>query len=68
MDTATLIAEKSPVAVSTTKMSMVYSRDHTVREGLDHIAAWNGVGLQTEDMGMAVGAFMTKSKATFSKL
>ena len=28
---ATLIASKSPVAVTTTKQSLVYSRDHTVQ-------------------------------------
>lgn len=31
------IAAKSPVAVQGTKMSLVYSRDHSVQEGLDHI-------------------------------
>lgn len=31
------IAAKSPVAVQGTKKSLVYSRDHGVQEGLDHI-------------------------------
>lgn len=42
---ATEIAGKSPVAVSATKMSLNYSRDHTVQEGLDHIAALNSAML-----------------------
>lgn len=31
------IAKKSPVAIQTTKASLVYSRDHTVQEGLDQL-------------------------------
>lgn len=35
------IASKSPIAVQTTKESMVYSLEHTNQEGLDHIvSAW----------------------------
>lgn len=33
------IAKKSPVAVQGTKTSIVYSRDHTVQEGLDQIVS-----------------------------
>lgn len=33
------IANKSPVAVQGSKISMVYSRDHSVQEGLDHIVS-----------------------------
>lgn len=39
--TAVIIAEKSPVAVSATKMSLNFSRDHSVQAGLDHIALLN---------------------------
>lgn len=31
------ISKLSPVAVQGTKHNLVYSRDHTVQEGLDHI-------------------------------
>ena len=43
------IASKSPVAINTTKRSILYSRDHSVQEGLEHIALLNSVMLQTED-------------------
>ena len=33
------IAGKSPVAVQGTKISLNFSRDHTVQEGLDHIVS-----------------------------
>lgn len=42
---ATVIAEKSPVAVATTKQSILFSRDHSVQEGLDHILLLNSVML-----------------------
>lgn len=68
LDTASLIASKSPIAVQGTKLSMVYSRDHSVQEGLDHIAVWNQSMLQSEDMIEAAGASMQKREAKFSKL
>jgi len=45
MDLAKLIASKSPVAINITKKSIIFSRDHTVQEGLDHIAMLNGAML-----------------------
>ena len=42
---ATFIAEKSPVAVAATKMSLNYSRDHSVQQGLDHVATINSAML-----------------------
>lgn len=36
---AATIANQSPVAVQTTKKALVYSRDHTVQESLDHIVS-----------------------------
>lgn len=38
---AELIATKSPLAVQVTKENLIYSRDHTVQEGLDHIVSVN---------------------------
>eukprot|EP00546_Thalassionema_frauenfeldii_P000907 CAMPEP_0178937024 /NCGR_PEP_ID=MMETSP0786-20121207/25511_1 /TAXON_ID=186022 /ORGANISM="Thalassionema frauenfeldii, Strain CCMP 1798" /LENGTH=290 /DNA_ID=CAMNT_0020615517 /DNA_START=338 /DNA_END=1210 /DNA_ORIENTATION=+ len=44
------IAALSPVAVTSTKTSLNYSRDHTVQEGLEHIALHNSIALQSEDL------------------
>ncbi|XP_022187912.2 LOW QUALITY PROTEIN: delta(3,5)-Delta(2,4)-dienoyl-CoA isomerase, mitochondrial [Nilaparvata lugens] len=64
-----VIAEKSPVAVQGTKRNLIYSRDHTVQEGLDHIADWNQTMLQSDDFMNATVAQATKSPPpTFSKL
>ena len=35
------IAQKSPVGIATLKQNIVYSRDHTVDEGLNHILLLN---------------------------
>ncbi|XP_041354116.1 delta(3,5)-Delta(2,4)-dienoyl-CoA isomerase, mitochondrial-like isoform X2 [Gigantopelta aegis] len=68
LDVASLIASKSPVAVQGTKVSLVFSRDHSVPEGLEHIAMWNQAMLQSEDLMKAAMAQVQKKKATFSKL
>ncbi|KFH65469.1 hypothetical protein MVEG_08947 [Podila verticillata NRRL 6337] len=66
--TATLIAEKSPVATIGTKHLLNYSRDHSVQEGLDYTAAWNMVMLTSPDLPTAAAANMQKTKPTFAKL
>ncbi|XP_069118101.1 delta(3,5)-Delta(2,4)-dienoyl-CoA isomerase, mitochondrial-like isoform X1 [Argopecten irradians] len=68
IETAELIASKSPVAVQGSKVSLVYSRDHSVREGLEHVAVWNQGMLQSEDLMKAVMAGMEKKTPKFSKL
>lgn len=39
IEIAETIANKSPVAIQGTKRSLVYSRDHTVDEGLENIVS-----------------------------
>ncbi|KAJ8910019.1 hypothetical protein NQ315_003985 [Exocentrus adspersus] len=63
------IASKSPVAVQGTKTSLVYSRDHSVQDGLDHIANWNQLMLLSEDFAEATMGQINKEKnVKFSKL
>ncbi|XP_077888236.1 delta(3,5)-Delta(2,4)-dienoyl-CoA isomerase, mitochondrial isoform X2 [Ictidomys tridecemlineatus] len=65
------IASKSPVAVQSTKINLLYSRDHPVAEGLNYMATWNMSMLQTQDIVKSVQAMMEKKDAksvTFSKL
>ncbi|KAJ7242143.1 hypothetical protein B0H12DRAFT_1236806 [Mycena haematopus] len=40
----------SPIAVSGTKRILLHSRDHSVGENLEYIAAWNAPSLQTQDI------------------
>ncbi|XP_042202230.1 delta(3,5)-Delta(2,4)-dienoyl-CoA isomerase, mitochondrial [Callorhinchus milii] len=68
---ASEIASKSPVAVQGTKHNLIYSRDHSVREGLDYMATWNMAMLQTEDVVKSAQASMEKKlpkDVPFSKL
>ncbi|PVU98842.1 hypothetical protein BB559_001238 [Furculomyces boomerangus] len=62
------IAEKSPVAVVSSKHILNYSRDHTVQEGLEYCATWNTLMHNTVDIKEAIGGFLQKRKPTFSKL
>lgn len=63
------IAKRSPVAVQTTKASLVYSRDHSVQDGLDHIGWLNQLMLQSEDLITATMGQLSKDpNVTFSKL
>ncbi|XP_073340121.1 delta(3,5)-Delta(2,4)-dienoyl-CoA isomerase, mitochondrial isoform X1 [Pagrus major] len=65
------IAGRSPVAVQGTKINLVYSRDHSVAEGLDYMATWNMSMLQTADVMKSAQASMEKKSPksiVFSKL
>ena len=68
LDLCVLIASKSPIAIQTSKVNINYSRDHTVDQGLEYIAAWNMSMLQSEDLLTAVTATVKKEKPIFSKL
>ncbi|XP_037534262.1 delta(3,5)-Delta(2,4)-dienoyl-CoA isomerase, mitochondrial [Nematolebias whitei] len=71
LEMAAEIAARSPVAVQGTKLNLIYSRDHSVDEGLHYMATWNMGMLQTQDvMKSAQAALEKKSPKTvvFSKL
>ncbi|XP_076677013.1 delta(3,5)-Delta(2,4)-dienoyl-CoA isomerase, mitochondrial isoform X1 [Andrena cerasifolii] len=69
MELAEEIARKSPVAIQGSKLSLNYSRDHSVQDGLDHIAMHNQTMLQSEDFINAAMSLVTKSDPpVFSKL
>lgn len=50
------IAVKSPVAAFGTKRICVHSREHTVADGLQHVAVWNSAQLVSADMHEAFSA------------
>ena len=62
------IAEKSLLAIAGIKRNLAYARDHSVADGLDYIATWNGGMLCSEDLMAAVQAKMAKTRATFADL
>ena len=65
---ATLVSEKSPVAVQGTKEILEWSRDHSVQDGLRYTAVWNSAALQTGDVAEAMRSGMQRKKASFAKL
>ncbi|XP_036412187.1 delta(3,5)-Delta(2,4)-dienoyl-CoA isomerase, mitochondrial-like [Colossoma macropomum] len=71
MEVAGEIACRSPVAVQSTKINLIFSRDHSVREGLDFAATWNMSMLQTDDLMKSAQAALEKKslkQVLFSKL
>jgi enoyl-CoA hydratase len=53
---AAAIAAKSPLAIRGIKEMLLYSRDHSVADGLNHVATWNAALLLSEDLMSAMTA------------
>lgn len=68
IETAKLLASKSPIAVQGTKELLNYGREHSTADSLRYTAIWNTVALQGDDFPKAMMSGLTKSKPTFSKL
>ena len=68
LELAKEIAAKSPLAIAGIKQSLNYARDHSVADGLDQIATWNGGMLRPEDLQKAIQAKMAKKEAEFASL
>jgi len=62
---AATIAAKSPLSIRGTKEMIVYTRDHSVADGLNYVATWNAAMLMSEDLTEAVSAAMQKRPARF---
>jgi enoyl-CoA hydratase len=59
------IAAKSPLAVRGSKEMLLYSRDHSVAEGLNYIATWNAGMLSQADLQAGLQAQMEKKQASY---
>jgi enoyl-CoA hydratase/carnithine racemase len=59
------IAGKSPLSIRGTKEMLNYSRDHSVADGLNHIATWNAGLLMSHDLMAAMMASMAKQTPEF---
>lgn len=59
LEIAAEIASKSPLAVWGSKEMLLYSRDHSVADGLNHIATWQTGMFQPSDM---IETFAAKSE------
>ncbi|ODN81746.1 hypothetical protein L202_02135 [Cryptococcus amylolentus CBS 6039] len=65
---AKMIASRSPIAVIGTKEVMNHSRDHSVDDGLQYVAAWNMAMLQSEDTPKAMGSALKRTPVTFDPI
>jgi delta(3,5)-delta(2,4)-dienoyl-CoA isomerase len=68
IDICKLIASNSPVAVAVTKSSLNYSRDHSVQEGLEHIASANSMALLMDNLVVSFTAVGSKNDPSFANL
>ncbi|UCV12373.1 crotonase/enoyl-CoA hydratase family protein [Dechloromonas denitrificans] len=63
---AATIAAKSPLATRGLKEVMNYSREHSVADGLNHVASWNAAMLLSGDLNEAMLAQRERRAASFS--
>lgn len=65
---ATAIAKKSPVAATGIKQVMLHARDHSVAQGLEYVATWNGGQALSNDLQEVFDAVNKKRNPVFSRL
>ncbi len=59
------IAGKSPLAIRGTKEMLLYTRDHSVADGLNYIATWNAGMLSETDLQTAIAAQASGASAAY---
>ena len=62
---ARAIAKKSPLAMRGSKEMLLFSRDHSVAEGLNYIATWNAGMLSEADLQAGMQAQMNNTQAVY---
>lgn len=67
-EVAAEVASKSPLAILGTKVTMNYTRDHSVADSLDYIATWQAGMLDGADMAEAFRAKLAGEPPTFADL
>jgi enoyl-CoA hydratase len=68
LELAKLISGKSPLAISGIKKAVNYARDHSVADGLDQVATWNGGMLRPEDINRSIRALKERTQAQYADL
>jgi enoyl-CoA hydratase/carnithine racemase len=66
LELAQTLAAKSPLTLRGIKHNLLYSRDHSVAEGLEHIALWNASMLVSHDATEAMMAQAQKRAPRFA--
>jgi enoyl-CoA hydratase len=65
---AATIAKHSPLAVSGTKAMLNFSRDHSLNDSLNYMAAWQAGMLQPAEINEAMAAAAEKREPQFKNL
>lgn len=65
LQVAGTIAGKSPLAIRGTKEMLNYGRDHSVADGLNHVATWNAAMLMSMDLEEAMTAMREQRSPLF---
>jgi enoyl-CoA hydratase len=60
------IADNPPLAVEGCKAVMNAATRASVDQGLEYVATWNAAHLITQDLGVAVAAWVSKEKPEYS--
>ncbi|RMF14745.1 MAG: crotonase/enoyl-CoA hydratase family protein [Alphaproteobacteria bacterium] len=68
MEAARTIAAKSPLAIAGTKEVLNHARDHTIEDGLRHVAAWNAGMLIGSDLMKGAAAALSKQTPDYDDL
>ena len=68
LDIAAEIAQKAPIAVWGSKEMINYARDHSIADGLKHIATWQAGMFSPPDMQESFSAKQEKRKTQFENL
>jgi len=62
------IAARTPLAITGTKEMLNYARDHSVADGLAHVATWNAAMIVTDDLAEGLAAQMQKRPPHYADL
>lgn len=62
---ATQIASKSPLTIRGIKKTLLYSRDHSVDEGLAQVKLWNSAFMYSDELSEAFRATLSKTNPEF---
>ena len=62
---AARIAAKSPISIHGCKEVILYSREHSVADGLNYVATWNAAMMMSEDLKIAMKARKTGEAPVF---
>ena len=60
------IADKSPLSIRGIKQNILYSREHSVADGLEYAKTWNAAMMISDDLKKAGEAYMMKTKPEFA--